>query len=513
MQIGRTAFPKIGLSLIQRGGMDIFMKEKHLERTNRLLLIVHTVTTLFAVIGLLSQLKMAGMPVMLSVAPLVLNILVYVFCAGMYFRFRSTEKYSCCVGIGYSFVYILMLWMSASNAAYPYMLPVLLVLVLLMNRKLVLTVSGLFGVANVVRIVMTVAGAEKIENVIEACMIEMIITILTMLAVMTGIGIIRKFFDESMQELMAAMDANTETSNRIKAVAGNVEGKTNTAAMDVNQTLKMTESVNQAMNDIADGMESVVNAVEQQTNQTQMIQVTIDEVYGQTGQIVSFMDEIENALLESLSAMNELTDTVGLAIVEAQDMEKAAETLKARSQEVRGIVDVIVNISNKTNLLALNASIEAARAGEAGRGFAVVADEIRHLSEQTRQETDHIAGILNELIQDANLVTTKVQENVESSNEENRLVKSAQEQFGIIRDKADILSDNIHMVESKMSDLSSANGLIVDSITVLSSGSEEISASIGEACEMSNRSVDAVHNFADSIQEISEHVSALAKQS
>ncbi len=487
------------------------MKEKHLERTGQLLFITHTVTAIFVVVGLVSQLKMAGMPVMLSVIPLALNIILYVVCAGVYLKLRKTEKYAAFVGIGFSLLYIVMLWTSSSNTTYPYMIPLLMVLVLYMDRKLVLVVSGMFGFANISRVVMNFTSAESVDLVIEASMIELIITILTVLAAVKGIGIMQKFFEESMQELRIVMDANVETSDRIKMVAGNVESKTRSAVEDVNETLKMTESVNSAMNDIASGMDSVVNAIEQQTSQTKMIQETIDEVYGQTEQIVGFMDDIEVALGASVSAMNELTDTVDSAIDEVQEMKDAAETLKVRSEEVRGIVGVIVNISSQTNLLALNASIEAARAGEAGKGFAVVADEIRNLSEQTKKETDNIAVILNELNQDANLVTTKVQQNVELSNEENRLVKSVEEQFGIIRDKADILSDSIHSVEVKMSEMLDANTLIVDSINVLSAGSEEISASIGEACEISNQSVGIVHNFADSIKEISENVSTLSE--
>lgn len=487
------------------------MKEKHLQRTGKLLLIVHSVTAVFITIGLVSQLKLSGLPVVYSIVPLVINILVYTLCLFMYFQFKTTEKYPFSVGIGFSLIYIIMVWLSPSGAAYPYMIPIMVVMVLFMNRRLILITSGLFGCANIVRIIMNFAGAENVDDVIEANMIELIITVLTILAAVTGIRILQSFLTESMEELTAVIDANMKTADRIKTVAGNVEGRTRTAVDDVNETLRMTESVNSAMADIDAGMDSVVNAVAQQTNQTQMIQGTIDEVYAQTAQIVGYMDDIEEALKTSMEAMQGLTNTVDSAIDEVRDMEAAAETLKAKSDEVRGVVDVIVNISSQTNLLALNASIEAARAGEAGRGFAVVADEIRNLSEQTKRETDNIAVILNELSRDANLVTAKVEQNVALSNEENRLVKSTQEQFSIIHDKADVLSDNIHMVETKMSELMDANGLIVDSINMLSSGSEEISASVSEAHKMSDQNVRVVHNFADSIREISENMSTLSE--
>lgn len=488
------------------------MKEKHLERTGKLLFIAHTVTAVFIVIGLISQLKMSGLDPLLSIVPLAANIVVYVFCAIMYFMFRTTERYPYCVGVGFSLVYILMLWMSSSNVAYPYMIPIMVVMVLLMNHKLMLLTGNLFALANVVRIILNFATAESIDTAIEASMVELIIMILTITSTVTGIKILQKFMTDTTQELTAVMDSNMKTADKIKTVAGTVEGKTRAAVDDVNETLQMTESVNSAMGDISAGMDSVVSAIAQQTDQTQTIQGTIDQVYEQTEQIVGYMDDIEEALKASMTAMGELTGTVDSAIGEVENMRSSAETLKGKSDEVRGVVDVIVNISSQTNLLALNASIEAARAGEAGRGFAVVADEIRNLSEQTKRETDNIAVILNELSRDANVVTSRVQQNVALSNEENRLVKSVQEQFAIIQDKADILSDNIHMVETKMSELMNANGLIVDSINVLSSGSEEISASISEAYKMSDQSVKVVQNFADSIMDISEHISTLSEQ-
>jgi methyl-accepting chemotaxis protein len=91
---------------------------------------------------------------------------------------------------------------------------------------------------------------------------------------------------------------------------------------------------------------------------------------------------------------------------------RTVEALGKRSSEISAIIATITDISEQTNLLALNAAIEAARAGEHGRGFAVVADEVRKLAEQSRDAAKGVTGIVHSIQEEVDLIIDQNAEGV-----------------------------------------------------------------------------------------------------
>ena len=485
------------------------MREKHLERTNKVMLLVQLVSFVFITVGLVSQLKMSGMAPYKSILPLIMNVIVLIISIGAYATHSKDDLYTKIVGYCFFVEYVFLLLMAGSNTTYPYLIPILICLVLVMDSATVTAVSIGFLIVNIIRVIMNFAAAEVPTDAIETCMVELIITILTVVASIRGVKLVKQFFEESMAEISDALDKNEHATARIKNVAGHVETETDGAVKDVKDALEIAESLNDSMGAINIGVNSIVEAISDQTSQTQSIQSNIDDTANATGHIVELMEDSNKALETGVEAMENLTDTVREVINGGNEMHEAASKLKIKSDEAKGIVNVIVNISSQTNLLALNASIEAARAGEAGRGFAVVADEIRNLSEQTTKETDSIKEILNGLTEDADSVTDLVMKSVELSKNENDLADKANAQFDEIRRNLGNLSDNISDVEKKVDALKQSNLAIVDSVSTLSASSEEISASCNEAYESSSRNVSIIKNFSDTITGISGQINEL----
>jgi methyl-accepting chemotaxis protein len=129
---------------------------------------------------------------------------------------------------------------------------------------------------------------------------------------------------------------------------------------------------------------------------------TVSEVSKNAGNAATAAQEADDRAKDGWSVVNTTVQTINNLASEVERTSEVIENLKGDSISIGTVLDVIRDIAEQTNLLALNAAIEAARAGEQGRGFAVVADEVRTLASRTQQSTREINDMIERLQNGAN---------------------------------------------------------------------------------------------------------------
>ncbi len=190
-------------------------------------------------------------------------------------------------------------------------------------------------------------------------------------------------------------------------------------------------------------MDKLVQIVQETQKNMKDSSTTLNSVKNKATDVASMMNasieqsqRLRKRLIETQGLVKESKDAIGdlfSQIIESahteEELSSQVEQLSRNADDVKSILDIINDIADQTNLLALNAAIEAARAGEHGRGFAVVADEVRNLAGRTQKSLAEINSTIMVIVQEINAVSSQMNLNSQKMERLSDMSKSVQETY------------------------------------------------------------------------------------
>lgn len=354
------------------------------------------------------------------------------------------------------------------------------------------------------------------QEIIVTSIIAAFITVIVIILSLSMVRGIRRSIHEARG--MAAAIATGRLTDRIETQAKDELGQLMTSLNDMADNLSQlighirsnSEKINRSSQNLAATSEEFSSTSEEQAAAVEEVSATAEELSATAGKVseatrqaVESVRKIRNHvdhLVESnmlvMQALSELSDSSQMAADKATYNQKqigqataAMNQIEQATRKIADFVEIITEISERTNLLSLNAAIEAARAGDAGRGFAVVAGEITRLADQTQQSAREVEQSIEETL---GSITNGVQ-----------TVQSVSENMNIILNEVQNIDAKVKSIEGSATQHS-------DNVTGITESAQTVEKVIGEihtGADEQKRATDEVERTMEDINRSSQSVS------
>jgi methyl-accepting chemotaxis protein len=295
------------------------------------------------------------------------------------------------------------------------------------------------------------------------------------------LGMVASALDEMSAQFGEMIKQVTESAHEVASAATEIAASSEEMATGLQHQESQVGEVSQAAERMAESVNDIAGKAEQASSAAQRAGEDAEVGGTVVGDTVSEIHAIAS---------------------ESRETVQSVVTLGEKSEQISGIIAVINEIADQTNLLALNAAIEAARAGEHGRGFAVVADEVRKLAERTTQATEQVSGSVRDIQDDTRGAVEQIEKGSGRIEKGVELASSARESLDRIVHSSgtlqEVVSDITHATEEQTASakqISSATATISDVTRESAAAASQAASAAMSLSTQSERLLSLTTNF------------------
>lgn len=486
-----------------------------LKTVNTFSLIIITIIDIIIFFGYISDYKQGHISFLFMFMVNCVVILSMICSYIVYLRKKDSIHFKHVSIIGYIAVYALAVFGAQNDMVFIMIFPISIVYILYFDYALILRASFVFAAINIIDVIYYVLFLKHMHSgaplnstsiLLQAACVIMYLTVLCQTTRISNQNNSRK-----INNINEEKEKSAQLLLDVLSVVDAVKQNCTTAETYIRDLGQDVDTTTSTLNQIAEANSSNAQSIDRQTDMTGNIQEMIHSTKEMADQMLVLAQQSEAAVQGGQESAHALQAQAHENLIANEQVVSTVSHLIENAKEVENITEQIFSISSQTNLLALNASIESARAGEAGRGFAVVAEQIRQLADETRKLTEMIQHIVENLRSNADTAKNTVDEVMKKAIAQQDLIDNTSTQFTGIGTHMGQLNKTIQNTYSKIEDILQSNNMIVDSITQISSVSQEVAASTQEVVALGENTREAAANAEKLMTELTQTVKMVDK--
>ena len=292
-------------------------------------------------------------------------------------------------------------------------------------------------------------------------------------------NLLQRIDAEGSDELAIAAKDMNDSMEELQKIVGNIKSTSHNSITSAQELNLVSKTIKQRL-------EASSSDIAQTHTQIVSLQQIVHSSSASAHETNHKIDEANTNLSQASSQISQMNNDIQTVAQTQQLLSDELKTLSAQAQQVKGILDIIGDIADQTNLLALNAAIEAARAGEHGRGFAVVADEVRKLAERTQESLSQINHTINTIVSAITESSQKMDKSAGSilivSQDSNAVQHNIQASYSLMS----VAAASVRLSNENLSNLLNGMKMISAKIDALNTLASTNTSSINEISSVAN---------------------------